>query len=71
MQGRERVRALSVQRPQPHTTNPWKEENDKTLRDKTERADHAKFSAKLIFHQRKVNAIVIALKQTITALTSL
>ena len=30
---------LSVQRPQPHTTNPCKEEKDKT--DKKERADHA------------------------------
>ena len=29
MQGRERVRTLSVQRPQPHTTNPWKEEKIK------------------------------------------
>ena len=34
VQGRERVRTLSVQRPQPHTTNPWKEENDKTVGDK-------------------------------------
>ena len=25
---------LSVQRPQPHTTNPWKEEKDKTVGDK-------------------------------------
>ena len=32
---------LSVQRPQPHTTNPWKEEKDKTVGDKKERADHA------------------------------
>ena len=32
---------LSVQRPQPHTTNPWKEEKDKTVGDKNERADHA------------------------------
>ena len=31
---------LSVQRPQPHTTNPWKEE-DKIVGDKKERADHA------------------------------
>ena len=41
MQGQERVRTLSVQRPQPHTTNPWKEEEDKTVGDKNERADHA------------------------------
>ena len=32
---------LSVQGPQPHTTNPWKEEKDKTVGDKKERADHA------------------------------
>ena len=32
---------LSVERPQPHTTNPWKEEKDKTVGDKNERADHA------------------------------
>ena len=32
---------LSVQRPQPHTTNPWQEEKDKTVGDKKERADHA------------------------------
>ena len=37
MQGRERVRTLSVQRPQPHTTNPWKEEKDKIVGDKKER----------------------------------
>ena len=31
----------SVQRPQPHTTNPWKEEEeDKIVGDKKERADH-------------------------------
>ena len=43
VQGRERVRTLlSVQRPQPHTTNPWKEEKDKTVGDKKERADHEK-----------------------------
>ena len=41
VQGRERVRTLSVQRPQPHTTNPWKGEKDKTVGDKKERADHA------------------------------
>ena len=34
VQCRERVRTLSVQRPQPHTTNPWKEEKDKTVGDK-------------------------------------
>ena len=32
---------LSVQRPQPHTTNQWKEKKDKTVGDKKERADHA------------------------------
>ena len=32
---------LSVQRHQPHTTNPWKEVKDKTVGDKKERADHA------------------------------
>ena len=32
---------LSVQRPQPHTTNPWKEKEDKIVGDKKERADHA------------------------------
>ena len=31
----------SVLRPQPHTTNPWKKEKDKTVGDKKERADHA------------------------------
>ena len=41
MQGRERVRTLWVERPQPHTTNPWKEEKDNTVGDKKERADHA------------------------------
>ena len=32
---------LSVGRPQPHTTNPLKEEKDKIVWDKKERADHA------------------------------
>ena len=32
---------LSVRRPQPHTTNTWKEEKDKIVGDKNERADHA------------------------------
>ena len=41
MQGQERVRTLSVQRPQPHTTNPWKEEKDKIVGVKKEKADHA------------------------------
>ena len=43
VQGREgeSENTLSVQRPQPHTTNPWKEERDKTVGDKKERADHA------------------------------
>ena len=36
---------LSVQRPQPHTTNPWKKEIDKTMGDKKERADHANMKA--------------------------
>ena len=46
VQGREsaeRVRTISVRRPQPHTTNPWKEEKDKiVVRDKKERADHVR-----------------------------
>ena len=42
MQGRERVRTLSVQRPQPHTANPWKEEKDKTVGEK--KADHANWT---------------------------
>ena len=29
---------LSVKRPQPHTTNPWKEEKNKTVGDEKERA---------------------------------
>ena len=41
VQGQERVRTLSVQRPQPHTTNPFKEEKYKTVGDKKKRADHA------------------------------
>ena len=32
---------LSVRRPQHYTTNPWKEEKDKIVGDKKERADHA------------------------------
>ena len=32
---------LSVERNRPHTTNPWKEEKDKTVGDKKERVDHA------------------------------
>ena len=32
---------LSVRRPQPHTTNPLKEEKDKIVGVKKERADHA------------------------------
>ena len=40
MQRPERLRTLSVQRPQPHTTNPWTEEKDKTVGDKKEKADH-------------------------------
>ena len=46
MQGRERVRTLlSVQRPKPHTTNPWKEEKHKIVGVKKERADHANMEA--------------------------
>ena len=33
--------SLSVQRPQPHTTNTWKEEKDKIVGVKKERADQA------------------------------
>ena len=40
VQGRERVRT-SVQRPQPHTTNPWKAVKDKIVGDKKETSDHA------------------------------
>ena len=32
---------LSVQRPQPYTTDPWKEEKYKLVGDKKEEADHA------------------------------
>ena len=32
---------LPVQRPQPHTTNPWEEEENEIVGDKEERADHA------------------------------
>ena len=48
VQGRERVRTLSVQRSQPHTTNPLKEEKDK-IWDKKERADHANRKASALF----------------------
>ena len=34
MPGQERARTLSVQRPQPHTTNPWKEERENSRRQK-------------------------------------
>ena len=34
VQGRERVRTLSIREPQPHTTNPWKDEKEKMLGDK-------------------------------------
>ena len=38
----ESANTLSVQRPQPHTTNQWKEEEeDKIVGDTKERADHA------------------------------
>ena len=36
---------ISVQRPKPHTTNPWKEEKDEIGGDKKERADHASSKA--------------------------
>ena len=32
---------ISVQRPQPLKTNPWKEEEDKIVEDKKERTQHA------------------------------
>ena len=41
VQGREKMKTLSVQRPQPHTTNPRMQEKDKTVGDKKERADLA------------------------------
>ena len=41
MKGRERARTLSVQRPHPHTTNPWKKEKFKIVIVKKERTDHA------------------------------
>ena len=34
VQGQERVRTPSMQRPQPHTTNPWKEEKEKIVGNK-------------------------------------
>ena len=42
VQGRDLVSesTISLQRPQPHTTNPWKKEKDKIVGDKKERADH-------------------------------
>ena len=42
---------LSVQIPQPHTTNPWKEEKDKTVGDKKERADDANRKALALLRQ--------------------
>ena len=41
MQGRESEKTLSVRRPQPHTTNPLKEEKYKIVGDRKEREDHA------------------------------
>ena len=41
VQGRARVRTLYQSKDPNHTTNPWKEEKDKTVGDKKERADHA------------------------------
>ena len=38
---RESENTISVRRPQPHTINPWKEEKDKIVGDKKERAGHA------------------------------
>ena len=32
---------LSIERPQPHAANPWKEEEDKIVGDTKERTDHA------------------------------
>ena len=43
---------LSVQRPQPHTTNPWKEEEDKIVGDKKERADDANRKAVALLLRR-------------------
>ena len=40
---------LSVQRLKPHTTNPWKEEEDKTVGDKKEKADLANRKALALF----------------------
>ena len=34
VQGRVRVRTQSIRRPQPHTTNPWKEEKEKIVGNK-------------------------------------
>ena len=34
VQGQERVRTLSIQRPQPHATNLWKEEKEKIVGNK-------------------------------------
>ena len=34
VQGREKVWTLAIRRPQPYTTNPWKEETDKIVGDK-------------------------------------
>ena len=31
LQGQEKVRTLSIRKPQPHTTNKWKEEKEKIL----------------------------------------
>ena len=38
---REREHSISPKKTNPHTTNPWKEEKDKTVGDKKERADHS------------------------------
>ena len=43
---------LSVQRAQPNTTNPWKEEKDKTVGEKKERADHANRKALALLLKR-------------------
>ena len=52
-----RENTLTVQRPQPHTTNPWKEE-DKILGDTEERADHANRKAMALLVKPAVTKIV-------------
>ena len=46
---------LSVQRPQPHTTNPFKEEEeDKIVGDTKERSDHANRKALALLLKRAI-----------------